>query len=61
MKAVLASLILTVSSIIFGNNLIQIFKKEGTSKQCKELHCCIAVVAFLVSIYLIELPNIWII
>ena len=59
MKAVLASLILAVSSIIFGNSLIQIFKKEGTSKQYKELHSCIAVVAFLVSVYLIKLPNIW--
>lgn len=61
MKAVLASLILTVSSVILGNSLIQIFKKEGTSKQYKELHSCIAAVAFLVSIYLIKLPNVWVV
>lgn len=61
MKAVIASLLLTVVSVICGNSVIQIFKKEGTSKQRKELHSCIAAVAFLVSIYLIKLPNVWVI
>ena len=59
MKAVLASVLLTIITVLGGNSLIQIFKKDGSSKSSKEFHTCVFVVSTLLALYLIKIPGIW--
>ena len=61
MKAVIASLLLTVVSVICGNSVIQYFKNDGKSKRAKNIHAFVAAISIWVAILLISLPDIWVV